>query len=541
MKKILVSIIVVMVTLIALLPTIAIAAQDTSSGQFTAANKVPAVGSITSDNMTPQTNESVTVPVTDNNKLKQLDMVLIKLFYDAAGDPDLPAQADPQDAAIIKCSVGGASGTWSIITSGSVILAKTTISFTSGSTAVTGTGTAFDTELEVGSILTKTDGTVLGEVASPPTATALTLTAGATSAYSGDTYRAGTFLTGTISTISSNTAVTGSGAAFLTQLVVGGILTKADGTVLGEIESITNNDSLTLTAGGASATYTNDRYMTAGTWKLLSCTQPSLQNSSGDFVFAFQPGKTARKATSRWFVSATAIDNPGGSDTKTQIAANGKTMDAFGEVRVVSTSVTWTSADPGSGFADDINEKAGLDVTYISNGDYTQSVSATNWFDTAASTTLTGAEPTSETVIAVAIATGFDVGQKIIVTDTDGAPFEDHVCTITAISGSDLTITPGLGEDYDAGDTVKHVAVFIESDPGATANEFSLMATEDTTYDDFVDAVQVTVAGAVIDNSGVITEESGEQETNNALWLGLSNDFDAATYQGTITYIITNS
>jgi hypothetical protein len=72
-----------------------------------------------------------------------------------------------------------------------------------------------------------------------------------------------------------------------------------------------------------------------------------------------------------------------------------------------------------------------------------------------------------------------------------------------------------------------------------TANQFSLMADDAATYPG--GAVQVTLAGALIDDTGAQTNEDGSgggQVTTNTLWLKLADVFNSDTYTGTITYII---
>ena len=68
------------------------------------------------------------------------------------------------------------------------------------------------------------------------------------------------------------------------------------------------------------------------------------------------------------------------------------------------------------------------------------------------------------------------------------------------------------------------------------ANEFSLMADDAAAYPG--GAVQVTLAGATIDDTGTQTVEAGDTVATNTLWLKLAAVFNSDTYTGTITYII---
>lgn len=67
-----------------------------------------------------------------------------------------------------------------------------------------------------------------------------------------DTWLANANLTGTITTSTANGNVTGSGTAFLTQLVAGAKLTTTGGTVIGTIQTVNSNTSITLTGNAAS-------------------------------------------------------------------------------------------------------------------------------------------------------------------------------------------------------------------------------------------------------------------------------------------------
>ena len=58
--------------------------------------------------------------------------------------------------------------------------------------------------------------------------------------------------TGTITTTNKSPTVTGAGTLFLTELAVGVVITRADDTAIGTVQSIASNTSLTLTANAAS-------------------------------------------------------------------------------------------------------------------------------------------------------------------------------------------------------------------------------------------------------------------------------------------------
>lgn len=133
-----------------------------------------------------------------------------------------------------------------------------TISLSSGSATVTGSGTYFTTELAVGDrlVLQSASTTVVGTVSAIASNTSLTLTANAGSTTSG-AYAKQTvqYLTGTISATSGSATVTGTSTLFSTQLTVGDriVLQSATGTLIGTVASIASNTSLTLTANASAS------------------------------------------------------------------------------------------------------------------------------------------------------------------------------------------------------------------------------------------------------------------------------------------------
>jgi hypothetical protein len=120
-----------------------------------------------------------------------------------------------------------------------------TISLTSGSATVTGSGTSF-TSLAPGSVFETAGGNyyVIQSIAS---ATSLTITSNAVATESAVTYttNGATKGAGTISLTSGSAAVTGSGTTF-TNMVVGGTFETAGGNYY-TIQSINSNTSLTIT------------------------------------------------------------------------------------------------------------------------------------------------------------------------------------------------------------------------------------------------------------------------------------------------------
>ena len=83
-----------------------------------------------------------------------------------------------------------------------------------------------------------------------------------------------------------------------------------------------------------------------------------------------------------------------------------------------------------------------------------------------------------------------------------------------------------------------NVTVDVDNFDCAGSNEIAFQADDDATI---ADAVGVTESGAVIDDAGVQTGESGEDAITNSLWLKLASIMSATTQQsGTIYYMIAN-
>ncbi len=109
----------------------------------------------------------------------------------------------------------------------------------------------------------------------------------------------------------------------------------------------------------------------------------TMTNLSGDWVFAFKPGKVATESAGlagEWDMYGKATDvAPASSDNYTR----SKNILFYSEVTAVSTSTDWGLVTPDTGFADDINEVTAIAITYIANGDYSASVKADDWDGTA--------------------------------------------------------------------------------------------------------------------------------------------------------------
>lgn len=215
---------------------------------------------------------------------------------------------------------------------------------------------------------------------------------------------------------------------------------------------------------GASPEWTIAPGSTTWAIDISGCSKSDDGLGSGHWVFSFKVGKVATESPggADWDIYAKATDADSATGDK---YLRDIEMNWYGEITASTSDVTWTDVEPGTGFADDVNEQGGIKVNYIANGKYDEQVKS------------------SDTWTGVSYKAKFDA----------------------------------------TGDCKK-------------ANEFSLMA-NDTDY--FKNAEQVNTTGVTIDN-GSQTDESGNDEKDNTLWLKLADVFAHDTYEGTITYIIAN-
>lgn len=133
-------------------------------------------------------------------------------------------------------------------------------------------------------------------------------------------------------------------------------------------------------AGGSSPTWSIDAG-TGTTWSIVAgeCSKPAASASTGNYVFAFKPGKVATESTggvisNPGFALFGWVKNKGNQTDSIWYQDNNSNVKKgiywYGEITNLTSQVSWTSANPGTGFADDVNEVSGVHVTYISNGDY---------------------------------------------------------------------------------------------------------------------------------------------------------------------------
>jgi len=152
-----------------------------------------------------------------------------------------------------------AGATWAKICTGTITTNNT-------STTVTGVGTSFTTDLQVGNRIYSASGVLIGTVSSITDNLNLVLAANAisTNVAVGFVSSWENTCTGTITTSNTSTSVTGVGTSFTTELQVGSEIRTTTGVLIGIVSSITDNSNLMLVAN-ATSTNAGVAYKVGGT------------------------------------------------------------------------------------------------------------------------------------------------------------------------------------------------------------------------------------------------------------------------------------
>jgi len=123
----------------------------------------------------------------------------------------------------------------------------------------------------------------------------------------------------------------------------------------------------------------------------------------------------------------------------------------------------------------------------------------------------------------------------IIVPGSDFPANDVQNISATYIANGDYDEKVKVAANVFGGDVVVDVV-----DPWSTdgADEVAFKADDDATV---AGAVGLTAAGAAIDETGTITEESGDTVAVNSLWLKMSSTYDVSAAQsGNIYFMIAN-
>ena len=131
-KRDILALIAVVAILLAMIPTMVLAAGDTGdvTGTFQLGNSDPVVNSVglfstggaSQDTITPQQEQVIKVDVTDNDTLNNLTTITVTVWYDSTGSATRPTVVDPKTCAIFTWTKSGgtytmpSNGTWAILT-----------------------------------------------------------------------------------------------------------------------------------------------------------------------------------------------------------------------------------------------------------------------------------------------------------------------------------------------------------------------------------------------------------------------------------------
>ena len=141
------------------------------------------------------------------------------------------------------------------------------------------------------------------------------------------------------------------------------------------------------------------------TWQLGTCTPPAdLNVTTGDWIFAFTPGKVAHEATGAAAPGPDVWDAQGLATNRNsqtgELYRRGKYMNCYSEITVTGT-VNWGDVPLGLTFEDaTYNPRPATDnisITYIANGDYASDIKSTDWTSGGETVVLdeTGGDPPS--------------------------------------------------------------------------------------------------------------------------------------------------
>ena len=150
---------------------------------------------------------------------------------------------------------------------------------------------------------------------------------------------------------------------------------------------------LTCTVGTPPVWTIDSGTPTSWTIETVECVQPPLNATSGDWIFAFKPGKVATEsvAPADWDAQGKATNKANQSG---ELYCRDKDMNWYGEIDVTTSTVDWGEVPLGLRFTDAPNPKT-VSMLYISNGDYYEDIRSEDWTDGVETVTLdeTGVDP----------------------------------------------------------------------------------------------------------------------------------------------------
>jgi hypothetical protein len=147
------------------------------------------------------------------------------------------------------------------------------------------------------------------------------------------------------------------------------------------------------------------------------CVQPNLNTTTGDWIFAFIPGKVATESNvpADWDAQGLATNN---NNQSGELHVRDKAMNWYGEI-TVPASVDWGEVPLGLTFENATYNPETVSIKYIANGDYFEDISSSdNWTGSGETVTLdvTGGNPPPADMFALMADNTADLGSAIIVT-----------------------------------------------------------------------------------------------------------------------------
>jgi hypothetical protein len=182
---------------------------------------------------------------------------------------------------------------------------------------------------------------------------------------------------------------------------------------------------------------------TPTTWSINSgnSSEPAdLNGTTGDWIFAFTPGKVSHESTGTDNWDAQGLATNKNSETG-DLYDRDTAMNWYGEIDVTTASVDWGPVDLGLLFADADNPETDISVNYIANGDYEEDVRSTDWTGAVSGDTValdeTGGDPPSNPGEFALMGNDTNaLGSAVIVQTSYNAT--DDTGTITSENGDDV-------------------------------------------------------------------------------------------------------
>jgi hypothetical protein len=156
---------------------------------------------------------------------------------------------------------------------------------------------------------------------------------------------------------------------------------------------------------------------TSWTIETAECVQPPLNATSGNWIFAFKPGKVATEsiAPANWDTQGKAIRTPLQTG---ELYVRDKAMNWYGEI-IVPASVDWGEVPLGLTFEDATYNPETAIITYIANGDYYEDIrSSGSWTGSGETVALdvTGGNPPPAGMFALMADNTANLGDALVVT-----------------------------------------------------------------------------------------------------------------------------